>query len=95
VKIEVEVFWVMPSCSVAGYQRFGGPCCVHDEDGGSRVLLDVDNLQQNYLASQPRTRRPIQTWLMFLDIYGVITNDVSDYINLLVRIARIICNHLL
>jgi hypothetical protein len=24
----------------------------------------------------------------------VITNDVSDYINLLVRIAHIICNHL-
>jgi hypothetical protein len=26
-------------------------------------------------------------------IYGVITNDVSDYMNLLVRIAHIICNH--
>jgi len=25
--------------------------------------------------------------------YGVITNDVSDYINLLVRIAPIICKH--
>jgi hypothetical protein len=25
--------------------------------------------------------------------YGVITNDMSDYINLLVRIAHIICNH--
>jgi hypothetical protein len=25
--------------------------------------------------------------------YGVITNDESDYINLLVRIAHIICNH--
>jgi len=24
---------------------------------------------------------------------GMITNDVSDYINLLVRIAHIICNH--
>jgi hypothetical protein len=28
-----------------------------------------------------------------LHIYGLITNDVSDYINLLVRIAHIICNH--
>jgi len=28
-----------------------------------------------------------------LEIYGVITNDVSDYVNLLVRIAHIICNH--
>jgi len=27
--------------------------------------------------------------------YGMITNDVSDYINLLVRIAHIICNHTL
>jgi len=26
-------------------------------------------------------------------IYGVITIDVSNYINLLVRIAHIICNH--
>jgi len=25
--------------------------------------------------------------------YRLITNDVSDYINLLVRIAHIICNH--
>jgi hypothetical protein len=27
-------------------------------------------------------------------LYEVITNDVSDYINLLVRIAHIICNQL-
>jgi len=26
-------------------------------------------------------------------MYGVITNDVNDYTNLLVRIASIICNH--
>jgi hypothetical protein len=26
-------------------------------------------------------------------VYEVIINDVSDYINLLVRIAHIICNH--
>jgi hypothetical protein len=26
-------------------------------------------------------------------IYRIITNDVSDYINLLVRIAHIICNY--
>jgi len=28
-------------------------------------------------------------------LYRVITNDVSDYINLLVRFAHIICNHTL
>jgi len=27
-------------------------------------------------------------------MFRVITNDVSDYINVLVRIAHIICNHL-
>jgi tRNA1(Val) A37 N6-methylase TrmN6 len=27
------------------------------------------------------------------DLYRMITNDVSDYINLLVRFAHIICNH--
>jgi hypothetical protein len=30
---------------------------------------------------------------MYSTKYMVITNDVSDYINLLVRIAHIICNH--
>jgi hypothetical protein len=35
-------------------------------------------------------------WTEFRDVggmYEVITNDVSDYINVLVRIAHIICNH--
>jgi len=33
VKIQVEVFWVVTSCSVVvGYQRFGEPCCLHLED---------------------------------------------------------------
>jgi hypothetical protein len=28
--IQVEVFWVVTSCSVViGYQCFGGPCCYH------------------------------------------------------------------
>jgi hypothetical protein len=29
----------------------------------------------------------------WVKLYGAITNDVSDYIHLLVRIAHIICNH--
>jgi hypothetical protein len=30
VMIQVEVFWVVKSCSVVtGYQRFRGPCCLH------------------------------------------------------------------
>jgi len=33
MSIEVVVFWVMTSFSDAiGYQLFGGPCCLHDED---------------------------------------------------------------
>jgi hypothetical protein len=43
VKILVEVFWVVTPCSVVvGYQRFGGPFCLHlqgeVEDGGSTIL---------------------------------------------------------
>jgi hypothetical protein len=30
---------------------------------------------------------------MFEPIYRVITNDVSDYVNFLIRIAHVICNH--
>jgi hypothetical protein len=30
VIFHVEVFWVVTPCNVVlGYQRFGGPCCVH------------------------------------------------------------------
>jgi len=32
VEIQVQVFWVLTSCSVAaGYQHFGGPCCLHHQ----------------------------------------------------------------
>jgi len=30
VNIQVEVYWVMTTCSaVLGHQRFGGTCCLH------------------------------------------------------------------
>jgi hypothetical protein len=30
MKVQVEVFWVVTPCVVAvGYQRLGGPCCLH------------------------------------------------------------------
>jgi hypothetical protein len=30
MNIQVVVFWVVTPCSdVIGYQRFGGPCCLH------------------------------------------------------------------
>jgi len=37
-EFQVEVFWVVTSCSVVvGYRRFGGLCCLHlqGEHGGS------------------------------------------------------------
>jgi hypothetical protein len=30
VKVQVEAFWVLTTCSVVvGYQCFRGPCCLH------------------------------------------------------------------
>jgi len=30
MKMQVEVFWIVKPCNVVvGYQRFGGPCCLH------------------------------------------------------------------
>jgi len=30
VMFQVEVLWaVLPYCVMVGYQRFGGPCCLH------------------------------------------------------------------
>jgi len=47
--LQVEVFWVVTPFSVAvGYQCFGGPCCLHSEDGDSRVLRNTGILLQHY-----------------------------------------------
>jgi hypothetical protein len=35
VGTKMAVFWVVAPCSLVGYQRFRGPCCLHhqgDED---------------------------------------------------------------
>jgi len=38
VKIRVEFFWIVTSCSVVvGNQRFGGPYCLHLQDEGSKL----------------------------------------------------------
>jgi hypothetical protein len=47
--------------------------------------------ESNYMASI--LRRTLRVRKCFLSKYGLITNDVSYYMNLLVRIAHIICNH--
>jgi hypothetical protein len=42
LKIEVEVFWVLTSCSVVvGYQRFGGSCRLHLQGEVSGVLRHI------------------------------------------------------
>jgi len=60
--MQVKVFWVAIQSSVAvGYQRFGGPWCLHHQGEvkrGSKVLQNVGIRPQNYTATQPR-----RTWL--------------------------------
>jgi hypothetical protein len=58
LKVKFE-FWVVTLFSVVGYQRFGGPCCLHlyPECGGSMVLRNAGILPQHYNASQPRRTR--------------------------------------
>jgi hypothetical protein len=47
VKIQVDVFWVVTSCGVVvGYQRFGGPCCLHLQGD---VIDDVKNGRYRHL----------------------------------------------
>jgi len=60
-EFQVEVFWVVTSCSVVvGYRRFGGLCCLHlqGEHGGSFDLWNVGIPPPHYTASLLR-----RTWL--------------------------------
>jgi hypothetical protein len=64
VKIQFDVLWVM-LCSVAvGYQRFGGPCCLHlhDEVYGAGKVLTVSLLARTGLSALyylPVEARPV------------------------------------
>jgi hypothetical protein len=43
VMFQVDVFWVMTLCSVVvGYQRFGGPCCLHLQGEVDRKKNGID-----------------------------------------------------
>jgi hypothetical protein len=63
--IQVEVFWVVTSCSVVvEYQSLRGPCrsllpptSLHSEDGGSMDLWNFGILPQHYTTSQLRRLR--------------------------------------
>jgi len=52
VKIQVEFFWIVTPCSyVVGYRRFGGPCC---------LLQDEWNVG---IPPQGVTTQKISTWI--------------------------------
>jgi len=58
--VQVKIFWVVTPCGVVvGYQRFGGPLCLHlqGEDGGSVDLWNFGILPQHYTASLSRIHR--------------------------------------
>jgi hypothetical protein len=51
-KGQVTVCWIVMPCSdVAGYQRFGGPCCLHLQ---GEVTWNAGILPQQYTTLQPR-----------------------------------------
>jgi hypothetical protein len=58
---KMAVFSVVVPCSVVEvYQRFRGPCCLHqqgDNDGGSKDLWNVGKLLRDYTALQPRRQQ--------------------------------------
>jgi hypothetical protein len=57
-----------------------------------RFLKTLVLLQSQYYPIIVTYGAPTLLYLHFTK-YGVITNDMSDYIYLLLRIAHIICNH--
>jgi hypothetical protein len=55
VMFQVEVYWVVTPCSVvAGYQRFGGPCCLHLQD---EVKLETVQISETMVSNHNTKRR--------------------------------------
>jgi hypothetical protein len=55
LSIQVVVFWLMTQCSVVvGYQRFGGPCCLHlqGECVTFRILVLIATVAINLKAKK-------------------------------------------
>jgi len=50
-------------------------------------------MKMTVMSAFVATVRSVLLAAKLLIMYGMITNDVSDYINLLVRLSHIICNH--
>jgi len=52
MRIQVRVFKVVTSCSaVAGYQRYGGPCCLHLHGEDEDIM---DNTTRRHKFRRPR-----------------------------------------
>jgi hypothetical protein len=78
VKIQVKVFWDV----VVGYKLYGGPSCFrlqihHPEDGGSKVLRNVEILPQHCRASHPR-RHQLESFLAFRSVLSVNKARILD-----------------
>jgi hypothetical protein len=49
VKIQVEFLWVVTLCSfVVGYQRFGGPWCLHLQGEDVETLVSYHNTTRRH-----------------------------------------------
>jgi len=64
-------FWIVAPCSVvAGYRRFGGPCCMKIEAANVGILPQHYTTQQprktQILSSPPRKRRQSHRWMDLL-----------------------------
>jgi len=59
-----------------------------------KQLFSSEVTYRHVTGHSVRSKIVVSNSSRFMDIYRVITNNVNDYINLLVRIAHIICNHL-
>jgi hypothetical protein len=54
--IQIPVCWVvMPSCDVAGHQRFGKPCCLHIQL--FLLKMDVARFPETVMSYRNTTRR--------------------------------------
>jgi hypothetical protein len=50
----MAVFWVVPLSLVEVYRRFGGACCLHSWDGGSKHFWNVGKFLPDCMAQRPR-----------------------------------------
>jgi hypothetical protein len=79
VMFQVEVFWIMTPCNVVvGYQRFGGPWCLHlQSEGGGRL----------------RQHGPLKRWCSATTLQGVIIQKTSIHGTSSEKTDNIIVDH--